>query len=153
MPETDCYGGVKPRNWPSTGWYLGVTAEGWGDRRCYVSDDRHRKTQQRNQHRIEHRAHRRTPQLDAENAAATVSGVADLDLTVELITHRFTPASRDVLLQWYPRTRLEMDLDQRSEKRSNFGGVKYVYPREVMTGMHRWFDTELGRRLPQARIL
>jgi spore photoproduct lyase len=89
--------------------------------------------------------------LDA--AASTVEGVDDLDLTVELITHRFTPASRDVLLQWYPRTRLEMDPDQRTEKRSKFGGLKYVYPREVMTGMRRWFDTELARRLPAARVL
>jgi spore photoproduct lyase len=88
-----------------------------------------------------------------DNAAAAVSGVADLDLTAELITHRFTPASRDVLLQWYPRTRLEMEPEQRSEKRSKFGGVKYVYPREAMTELRRWFDTELARRLPQARIL
>ncbi|MEO6503016.1 MAG: spore photoproduct lyase family protein [Jatrophihabitantaceae bacterium] len=88
-----------------------------------------------------------------DDAAAAIAGVADLDLTVELITHRFTPASRDVLLQWYPRTRLEMDPEQRSEKRSKFGGVKYVYPREVMTEMRRWFDTEVTRRLPQGRIL
>ncbi len=88
-----------------------------------------------------------------DDAAAAVEGVAGLDLTVELITHRFTPASRDVLLQWYPRTKLEMDPDQRSEKRSKFGGVKYVYPREVMTRMRQWFDTEVDRRLPAARIL
>ena len=88
-----------------------------------------------------------------DDAVHTVAGVADLDLTVELITHRFTPASRDVLLQWYPRTRLEMDPDQRAEKRSKFGGVKYVYPREVMTGMRQWFDAELARRLPAAQVL
>ena len=33
----------------------------------------------------------------------------DLDLTAELITHRFTPGSKEVLLGWYPRTQLEMD--------------------------------------------
>jgi spore photoproduct lyase len=89
--------------------------------------------------------------LDA--IAATLDGVTDPDLTIELITHRFTPASREVLLQWYPGTRLEMDPGQRSEKRSKFGGVKYVYPREVMTGMRGWFDTEVSRRLPSAQIL
>ena len=88
-----------------------------------------------------------------DDVATAVTGVAGLDLTAELITHRFTPASRDVLLQWYPRTRLEMDPGQRSEKRSKFGGVKYVYPRELMTEMRRWFDTELARRLPAARTL
>jgi spore photoproduct lyase len=89
--------------------------------------------------------------LDA--IAATLDGVSDPDLTIELITHRFTPASREVLLQWYPGTRLEMDPDQRSEKRSKFGGVKYVYPREVMAGMRGWFDSEVSRRLPSAQLL
>ena len=56
----------------------------------------------------------------------------ELDLTVEAITHRFTPASKDVLLGWYPNTKLEMDESARSQKRSKFGGVKYVYPRETM---------------------
>jgi spore photoproduct lyase len=38
-----------------------------------------------------------------------VRDVPDLDLTAELITHRFTPGSKEVLLGWYPRTKLEMD--------------------------------------------
>ena len=37
-----------------------------------------------------------------------------LDLTVECITHRFTPNSKQVLEGWYPRTKLEMDPDARS---------------------------------------
>jgi spore photoproduct lyase len=31
----------------------------------------------------------------------------ETDLTVELITHRFTPGSRDILLGWYPNTSLD----------------------------------------------
>jgi spore photoproduct lyase len=88
-----------------------------------------------------------------DSVGAAVEGVADLDLTVELITHRFTPASRDVLLRWYPQTKLEMDPEQRSEKRSKFGGLKYVYPRQTMTELRRWFDAEVTRRLPSAQIL
>jgi spore photoproduct lyase len=88
-----------------------------------------------------------------DQAAAAVAGAADPDLTVELITHRFTPGSRDVLLEWYPRTRLDLDPEQRSEKRSKFGGVKYVYPRETMAELRGWFETEVARRLPAARIL
>jgi len=34
------------------------------------------------------------------DAAAAVDGVPGVDLTVELITHRFTPGSRDVLMSW-----------------------------------------------------
>jgi len=76
-----------------------------------------------------------------------------LDLAAELITHRFTPGSKEVLLQWYPGTKLEMDEEQRSEKRSKFGGVKFVYRRDEMAQLKAWFTTELGQRLPDARIL
>ncbi len=88
-----------------------------------------------------------------DDAATALDGVPDLDLTTELITHRFTPASKDVLLGWYPGTRLEMDEDARSKKRSKFGGVKYVYPRETMAQMRSWFETELDRRVPASRLL
>ncbi len=85
--------------------------------------------------------------------AASLDGVTDLDLTAEIITHRFTPTSKDVLLDWYPRTKLEMDEGVRTQKRSKFGGVKYVYPRDTMTEMRSWFAAELDRVLPSARLL
>ena len=88
-----------------------------------------------------------------DDAAAGLADVPDLDLTVEAITHRFTPSSKDVLLGWYPNTKLEMDETARSQKRSKFGGVKYVYPRETMTELRSWFTSELERRLPGAPLL
>jgi len=87
------------------------------------------------------------------SVATAVEGIADLDLTVEIITHRFTPASKETLLSWYPNTKLEMDEESRSPKRSKFGGVKYVYPRPLMAQMRTWFETELPRRLPDGRLL
>ncbi|AGL17353.1 spore photoproduct lyase family protein [Actinoplanes sp. N902-109] len=88
-----------------------------------------------------------------DEVARAVDGVAGLDLTAELITHRFTPGSKDVLLGWYPRTRLEMDESARDRKHGKFGAVKYVYPRATMAGMRAWFETELARRVPGCRIL
>ncbi len=89
--------------------------------------------------------------LDA--VAEATANVEDLDLTCEIITHRFTPGSKDVLLEWYPRTQLEMDEDARTQKRNKFGGVKYVYPREVMAEMRGWFTEELQTRLPGSPLL
>ncbi len=88
-----------------------------------------------------------------DQVGLAVDGITDLDLTTEIITHRFTPASKDVLLGWYPQTKLEMDEDARTQKRSKFGGVKYVYPRETMAEMRSWFTTELTARFPQAPLL
>jgi spore photoproduct lyase len=46
-----------------------------------------------------------------------------------------------------------MDEDLRSEKRTKFGGVKYVYPREVMREMRGWFADAVEHRLPGAQLL
>jgi spore photoproduct lyase len=88
-----------------------------------------------------------------DTVGTALAGVTDLDLTAEIITHRFTPASKDVLLSWYPRTKLEMDPAERSVKRSKFGGVKYVYPRPTMVALRRWFEAALVDRLPTAQLL
>ncbi len=82
-----------------------------------------------------------------------VAGVPDLDLTAELITHRFTPGSKEVLLGWYPKTQLEMDESVRTTKRNKFGGVKHVYAKDVMAELRGWFVEELDRVLPQCRVL
>jgi spore photoproduct lyase len=83
-------------------------------------------------------------------AAAVPAGT---DLTVECITHRFTPGSKTTLTEWYPRTKLEMDEAARTTKRGKFGSVKHVYPRETMAELRSWFGTALVDRLPAARLL
>ncbi|GAB3679307.1 SPL family radical SAM protein [Angustibacter aerolatus] len=86
-------------------------------------------------------------------AADAVRDVPGLDLTTELITHRFTPRSKEVLLGWYPHTQLEMDEDARRQKRGKFGAAKHVYPAPVMAELRGWFERELAAVLPQARVL
>ena len=89
--------------------------------------------------------------LDAVGKA--VAGVADVDLTVELITHRFTPGSKDVLLGWYPKTTLDLSEESRTEKRTKFGGFKYVYPKDPMAEMRMFFEEAIRNLLPAARVL
>ena len=88
-----------------------------------------------------------------DGVEAAVDGVPGLDLTAELITHRFTPGSKEILLGWYPRTKLEMDENVRSRKYGKFGAVKYVYDRDTMAELRSWFTRELDRRLPEIRVL
>jgi spore photoproduct lyase len=86
-------------------------------------------------------------------AAEALRGVDGLDLTAELITHRFTPGSRTVLTSWYPGSDLEMDPEARAEKRTKFAGTKFVYPPDLMAELKTFFFDEIARALPQARIL
>jgi len=77
----------------------------------------------------------------------------DCDLTFELISHRFTPSSKEVLQSWYPQTKLDMDEAKRSVKRNKFGGTKYVYNGDTMKTMRRFFQQQIAKRFPQASIL
>ncbi len=75
------------------------------------------------------------------------------DLTVELITHRYTASSKQVLTTWYPGSDLDMSGDRRSEKRTKFGSVKQVYDAPTMTTIRRLFEEKLAEYLPEARLL
>ncbi len=87
------------------------------------------------------------------DVAAALDGVPGLDLTAELITHRFTPKSKAVLEGWYPGSKLEMDEAARTRKLTKFGSTKWVFPREQMAELRGTIEASLTRRLPAARAL
>jgi spore photoproduct lyase len=86
-------------------------------------------------------------------AAAALDGAPRLDLTAELITHRFTPGSKTVLKGWYPGSDLPLDEADRVEKRTKFGSVKHVFPKPLMQAMRTHLIACLARDLPAARVL
>lgn len=77
----------------------------------------------------------------------------ECDLTFELISHRFTPGSKEVLQSWYPHSQLDLDESTRSVKRNKFGGIKYVYEADTMKALRRFFEREIVNRFPKANIL
>jgi spore photoproduct lyase len=87
------------------------------------------------------------------DVAEALRGLDAVDLTAELITHRFTEGSKSVLLQWYPKTTLDLREEARTQKRTKFGGFKYVYPKDSMGAMKEWFYGEIAQTLPKAKIL
>ena len=84
--------------------------------------------------------------------AGALLGEAD-DLTVELITHRYTPGSKAVLESWYPGSKLDMTERNRAVKRNKFGGEKQVYDRDTMRELRGFFEERIADALPRARIL
>ena len=86
-------------------------------------------------------------------ASRQLAGLSDLDLTVELITHRFTPKSKGVLRTWYPGSSLEMDEGLRTKKLTRFGSVKHVYPAPLMKEMRAELYRIIAEHLPAARVL
>lgn len=77
----------------------------------------------------------------------------EVDLTFELITHRFTPGSKEILLDWYPNTSLDFDEERRSKKLNKFGSHKFVYPKEQMKELKGWFIDQIAERFPEGEVL
>ncbi len=77
----------------------------------------------------------------------------DCDLTFELISHRFTPGSKDILTTWYPHSKLDMDESKRQVKRNKFGGVKYVYDTDCMKELRQFFERAIAHHFPRAKLL
>lgn len=88
-----------------------------------------------------------------DDAAAALADVTGLDLTVELITHRFTAGSKAVLDSWYPGSALDMTGLNRTTKRTKFGTEKQVYDAVTMRALRGFFERQIGEALPMARIL
>jgi len=87
-----------------------------------------------------------------DQVAAAFAGSTP-DLTVELITHRYTPGSKAVLESWYPGSSLDMGAAGRAEKRTKFGTVKHVYDRDTMRTLRGFFEERIATTLPFARVL
>ncbi|HEX8486699.1 SPL family radical SAM protein [Sphingomonas sp.] len=87
------------------------------------------------------------------DVATALDGAADVDLTVELITHRFTEGSKATLDSWYPGSALDMSAANRIEKRTKFGTSKQVYDLPTMKALRTFFYDTIAAQLPDARIL
>ncbi|MEW6183745.1 MAG: spore photoproduct lyase [Bacillota bacterium] len=73
--------------------------------------------------------------------------------TFELITHRFTVRSRDIIRQAYPETQVPLDETERVFKFGQFGYGKYVYPPELYAEIKEFFTAIIAELFPRARML
>lgn len=77
----------------------------------------------------------------------------DCDLAFELISHRFTAKSKEVLDEWYPNSKLDMQTETRAVKRNKFGGIKYVYDKETAQDLRGFIEGKIAQYFPHAEIL
>lgn len=74
------------------------------------------------------------------------------DLTFELIQHRFTKIAKNLILQRYPKTKLEMNEEERKYKWGKYGKGKYVYPDVQAKALQAHLENEISRLFPRAKI-
>ncbi len=74
------------------------------------------------------------------------------DISFELIQHRFTGNAKNVILERFPNTKLNMDKELRKKKYGKYGLVKYVYNKEEALEIKEYISSLITKCFPKARI-
>ncbi len=64
-------------------------------------------------------------------------------VTFEIISHRYTPRAKNIILEVFPETTLPMEDEERKYKYGQFGYGKYVYTKEQLDEMKEFFSSEI----------
>lgn len=73
-------------------------------------------------------------------------------VTFEVISHRYTTAAKNRILQIFPETTLPMNEEARSFKYGQFGYGKYLYPKEVLTEIKQFFRQQIEQIFPHHEL-
>jgi spore photoproduct lyase len=84
--------------------------------------------------------------------ADNLEGLSQKELTFELIQHRFTANAKELILQRFPKTRLDLNEENRSLKWGRFGRYKYVYPKEKVEEIKNYITSLISEMFPNAVI-
>lgn len=74
------------------------------------------------------------------------------DLTFELIQYRFTKAAKNVILERFPTTKLNMNEETRKYKWGKYGRGKWVYPNEQAKELDEFLRAQIKEKFPYGRI-
>lgn len=80
------------------------------------------------------------------------TGKSSSPVTFELIQHRFTSTAKNVILNRFPNTKLDMNEADRTLKWGMYGRFKYVYPKETANEIKEYISTMIKERFPQGHI-
>ncbi|GGH18756.1 spore photoproduct lyase [Paenibacillus segetis] len=75
-----------------------------------------------------------------------------VDLEFELIQHRFTKVAKNTIMKRYPKTKLDMDEENRQMKWGRYGRYKYVYKKEDAVDMEQMLRELILSHFPNAKV-
>lgn len=88
---------------------------------------------------------------------ALIERIGDLlgryPITFEVISHRYTTAAKNTILEIFPDTLLAMDEEDRIFQFGQFGYGKYVYSKEVLAEYKEFFSQEISKYFDSKQIL
>ncbi|MEG1254825.1 spore photoproduct lyase [Clostridium sp.] len=65
-------------------------------------------------------------------------------VTFEVISHRYTPKAKNIILEVFPENTLPMEDEERKYKYGQFGYGKFVYTKEQLQEMKEFFTKEIN---------
>jgi spore photoproduct lyase len=74
------------------------------------------------------------------------------EVTFELIQYRFTSVAKELILQRFPKTKLDMEEQTRTLKWGRFGRFKYVYHKEQAEDIKNYLKSLILESFPHADI-
>ncbi len=87
-----------------------------------------------------------------ERLKVSLEGVKLDNLTFELIQHRFTKPAKKVIMKRYPKTKLEMNEEERKYKWGKYGIGKYVYVNEEAAELETAIKGYIAEHFPEAEV-
>lgn len=90
--------------------------------------------------------------LFEELALCLGTEISKKELTFELIQHRFTANAKELILERFPKTKLDMVEENRSLKWGRFGRFKFVYPKEQAEDIKKYIISLISDKFPNAEI-
>ena len=67
----------------------------------------------------------------------------NLQLTFEVVTHRYTSTAKANIYKMFPNSNLDMDESKRQFKYGQFGYGKYIYNKDQMTEIEEFFKVNI----------
>ncbi|WP_026895979.1 spore photoproduct lyase [Clostridiisalibacter paucivorans] len=74
------------------------------------------------------------------------------EIHFEVISHRYTNAAKNRILQIFPNSTLPMDEERRVFKYGQFGYGKYVYDKEILNEIREYFNRSIKSYFPNSII-
>lgn len=69
-----------------------------------------------------------------------------------MIQHRFTKPAKRVIEKNYPKTKLEMNEEERRYKWGRYGIGKYIYSKEEEHALRESLESDIDTYFPSAKI-
>lgn len=87
-----------------------------------------------------------------EQLAQAIPDDLQFPITLEIISHRYTPRAKERILQVFPESNLPMTEEERTYQYGQFGYGKYKYPKEQLKDMETFFQESVKTYLKDAII-